>query len=121
MCSAAEGEELGPVVPLLQDRVGKIKPQRSERRVPDDAGADRHANGVGVDVLHATLADEGVGGTAERRGDGTVDFACSRRSGLSFVIPLRTRIEEYGAAEAGILGQEVERILELQTRSPVIG
>src|SRR5580700_2593725 len=102
MRSAAEGEELGAVVTLLQDRISEVEAQWAERRIPDDAGAGRHADGGAVGVLHAALANEAALYGVDR----AVDFAGRGELGFALVAPHRSGIDEYRAAEAGVLGQE---------------
>ena len=48
-----------------------------------------------------------------------VDFSGCRILRLALVAPHRSGIDEDGATEAGILGQEVERILEFEAGAPI--
>src|SRR5579862_5710459 len=127
MRPAAEGEELGPVVTRLRNRIGKIETQRTEWRIPDDAGASRSAYERRVGKFHAALANEGPAGKVRDgvddvgTGDNAVDFPSRRIRRLALVAPHRAGIHEHRAAESGVLGQEVERILELETGAPIVG
>ena len=42
-CIGGEAEDLGDVVGLFGDRLGDVEPERPERRLPEDADADRGA------------------------------------------------------------------------------
>src|SRR6266849_703462 len=46
--AAAEAELLDPIVTLLGKRERIVEAQRTERRVPDQADADRGADGAGI-------------------------------------------------------------------------
>src|SRR6202034_1511292 len=125
MRSAAEGEELSAVVPLSQNWIGEVEPDRAERRIPDDTGANRHPYRRIVHVLQAALTDNGAAGRCAGGGiEGwnlSVDFASGRVRRFALISPDRASIHEYRTTEARVLRQEVERILEFKARAPVVG
>src|SRR5215472_1859287 len=105
-------------------RVSEVEAQRAEWRIPDDAGAGRHADRGIVDELHAALTEKRLRGANNGSGTGrneAVDFAGGGDLGLALVAPHRAGIDEHRAAESGILGQEIEWILHLEAGAPVIG
>src|SRR6187551_132989 len=56
-CAAAEAEELRAIVARLGQRDRNVDSQRTERRLPDDAGTNRAANLIAVaDVVRDRLA-----------------------------------------------------------------
>src|SRR5262245_21938201 len=97
--SAAEPELLHPIVVLLHERESVVEPQRSERRIPDQA----HTNG-GPDRL-------GI-----KRTDGLARHVPAR---WPLVVPKRTGIGEDRTLDAGILGQEIERRLRFDAGAPI--
>src|SRR5664279_4455728 len=99
--AAAEAEELRLVVACLGQRVGKIKPQRPEWGIPDQAHADRRANRLVIGDLQR-FAGHGPGGRA-------------------LIIPQRAGVGKGGDPDANLLGQEVERSLRLDAGAPIHG
>src|SRR5262245_12200236 len=108
---ATEPEVLLPIVLLFQERYREVEPDRPERRGPQDAGADRRTHMHGV-VERAIRV--------RRRTNRPLDFlACCREVERTFVVPDRARVGEHGELHTRILGQEVERRLQLHARAPV--
>src|SRR5262249_29045952 len=106
--AAARREKLGAVVGLLEEWIGKVKAQRPERRIPDDAGAGGGAHRRGVGILQGALAEERRGQPNRRsridRSDLAVDLASSWIRSFTSIAPQGAGIDEYGAAEAAVLG-----------------
>ena len=91
---------LDSIVTLLHQRERIVEAQRTERRVPDQAEADRGADRAGI------------------RG-GRERFTGHVKGGRTFVVHKRANVRENRAFEAGILGQEGERRLRLKAGAPV--
>src|SRR6185437_3177940 len=99
--AAAEAEELRTIVARLGQGVGKIETQRPERRVPDQAHADRRSDRLVVGDLEL--------------------FAGDRPRRLALIIPQRAGVGESGDLDADFLRQEVQRRLRLEARAPIHG
>src|ERR1700733_2393842 len=122
MRSAAEGEELSAVVKLSQNWIGEVEPDRAERRIPDDTGANRHPYRRVVHELQAALTGDCACLYTSAEGRNlAVDFAGGWACRFSLIPPHRASIHEYRATEARVLWQEVEWVLEFQARAPVVG
>src|SRR5262245_34824392 len=98
---ATKAELLDTVVGILGDRERVSKAQWPERRVPDDADADRGPDNRRI------IHDQGLS---------------SLREAYGTLVPTEpTRVGEYRAANADILGKEAEGVLKFEARAPVVG
>jgi hypothetical protein len=89
---------------LLHERVRVVEPQRTEWRVPQDAGTDRGAN------LHVV---------ARRRNRLALEQLLQLRLGRSLIVPHRPCVGEHRQPHAEILRHAGDRELKLGRRAPV--
>src|SRR4029077_4652139 len=116
--AAAETELLDAVVRLLRERECIVEPQRSERRFPNEADADRTTNMHRiVDCTRRRIRDARTEGRTEIPGD---DLAGRREDRRAGIVPERAGISESGDLDARILGKEIKRRLQLETGAPVV-
>src|SRR5262245_6865093 len=102
---AAKPEELLPIVRLFHERHREVEADRSEWRRPQDPGADRctHVHRVVERAIRVA-----------RRTDRPLDELSGRWKGKwAFVIPYRARVREYRDLNTCVLGEEIDRRLEL--------
>src|SRR5262245_22887614 len=86
--------------------MGIVEPQRPERRIPQDAGADR-----GTDMHVVVGRRDGLAGEQRLQ----LDLA------RPLIIPQRAGVGEDRQADAELLGHAEDRELELRRRAPVEG
>src|SRR5262249_21465358 len=113
---AAEAELLYAVVGVLAERECIIESQRPEWGFPNYSHAHRAAHMHGV--VHRTrhrVGDARTEGRTETTRDDLAGRGECRRTGI---IPERAGIGEGGNLDPRILGQEVERRLQLETGAP---
>src|SRR5262249_17238836 len=115
---AAEAELLHPVVGVLGERECIIEPQRPQWGFPNYSHAHPAERMHGL--FHQTRRRVGDARTA-RRTESTRDALAGggecRRAGI---IPERAGIGEGGNLDPRILGQKVERRLQLETGAPIV-
>src|SRR5580704_11347884 len=95
----AEAENLRLVVRFFGDGICEIKPQRPERRIPNQANTHRRAD-------HAVVRQRDA-------------FARLRQKGNALVAEDLARVGINGPAHADILRQEKQRLLQLDSPRPI--
>src|SRR5438034_586432 len=108
--AGAEAEALGHVVALLDQRYRVIDAERSERRIPDQAGAggDARLRGIRRPVAVARVAALAAQAARKNR---------RRKGRRSLVAPHVAGVDEHRGPEARILGNAGDRRLQLGGRA----